>query len=95
MAKRVPRQNGDILSGDSAVAVFDEPEITDGFGNITRQATPSGINYILSALNEAYGQEEQDLQGVALDRCFALLRGNAPLMDYLTAFKTRYETAER
>ena len=45
-------------------------------------------------LEDAYGDVEHNLQGLALDRFFGLYRGSAPLIDYCTAFRVRYDTAQ-
>ena len=43
---------------------------------LVAEATPSGIQQILDDLQQAYGDEEQDTQGDALQRFFSLHRGN-------------------
>ena len=49
---------------------------------------------IIYTLQEAYGQMEQDQQGLALDKFLILYKGSSPLADYCTAFRMQYETAE-
>ena len=95
MKVRSQRQDGTTLTGDAAVAAPAEPEITDPVsGVVTHEASFSGLQLVLNALQAAYGEEEQDVQGLALDRFYNLWRGNGSLADYCTAFKLRYETAE-
>ena len=54
----------------------------------------SGLQTLLQVLKHAYGRDLQDLSGEALDRFDECVRGGGSLMDYITAFKIRYETAE-
>ena len=88
MRTRVERSTGAVLTGVEAVNAPAEPE------TLTTDAKPSGIECILKALFDAYGDDAQDLQGYYLDRFFSLYRGNSSLMDYMTAFRLRYEAAE-
>ena len=95
MKIRSTRQDGTQLTGDAAVAAPAEAETRDpNTGEVVQAASPSGLQLVLDALQAAYGEEEQDVQGLALDRFYNLWRGNGNLADYCTAFKIRYETAE-
>ena len=55
-------------------------------------AKPSGLQQILSDLRAALGDDSQDLQAFHLDRFFERHRGSHSLLDYLAAFKLRYDT---
>ena len=91
----VPRQDGRVLRGPEAVAAEAELEIPAS--SVYPQgvmATPSGLQQILAALQEAYGEDSQDQTGAVLDKFDSLYRGNASLMDYCTAFKMRLEAAQ-
>ena len=95
MKIRSTRQDGSQLTGDAAVSAPAEAEVTDPQTNtVVHEASLSGLQLVLNALQAAYGEEEQDVQGLALDRFHNLWRGNGNLADYCTAFKIRYETAE-
>jgi hypothetical protein len=87
---RIRRQDGQLITGDEAV-------------NLPRQqaqpaqglpASPSGLEQIISDLRAAFGDDAQDLQAFHLDKFFELHRGSHSLIDFLTAFKLKYEAAE-
>ena len=79
-----------MLYQDEAVNALAEPEDA----NAGLPATPSGLQQILADLRTAFGDDSQDLQAFHLDRFFDLHRGSHSPLDYLTAFKLRYEAAE-
>ena len=73
MKVRSQRQDGTTLTGDAAVAAPAEPEVTDPTtGVVLQEAVISGLQLVLNALQAAYGEEEQDVQGLALDRFYNL-----------------------
>ena len=90
MKIRLRRQDGTMLYQDEAVNAPAEAEDV----NNALPATPSGLQQILADLRQAFGDDSQDLQAFHLDRLFDLHRGSHSLLDYLTAFKLRYEAAE-
>jgi hypothetical protein len=91
----VPRQDGRILRGPEAVAAEAELEFPPNSAYPQGgMATPSGLQQIMAALQEAYGADSQDQTGTVLDKFESLYRGNASLMDYCTAFKIRLEAAQ-
>ena len=52
------------------------------------------MDMIIQILTENYGALEHDTQAPALEKFFGLYRGSAPLAEYCTAFRLRYEAAE-
>ena len=60
MKMRVPRQNGQILVGDEAIAALAEPEIQENYqaGQPYVQGTPSGMDMLIQILQENYGALE-------------------------------------
>ena len=91
---RLTTQSGQVLHDIDAVVFIGEDAMTDIAGN-HYPAVPSGVQTVLNALQVAYGQMEQDLQGQSLERFFELYRGSSSLADYCTAFQIRFETAEQ
>ena len=65
----VPRQDGRLLRGPDAVAAEEELEQPPSTINPTGSvATPSGLQQILAALQEAHGEDNQDQIGLVLDK---------------------------
>ena len=91
---RITTQSGQILQGIDAVVFIGEDAMTDLAG-IHHQAVPSGVQTVLNALQVAYGQVEQDLQGQALEGFFELYRGSLSVAECCTGFQIRFETAEQ
>ena len=87
---RLKRQSCATLTGDEGVNAPAQLAIPDQ-GLL---ACPSGLQQILADLRTAFGDDAQDLQAHHLDRFFELSRGSHGLLDFLTAFKIRYESAE-
>ena len=96
MKMRLPRQDGRVLVGDEAISALAENEIPENIqaGQPYVPGTPSGMDMIFQILQENYGALEHDVQAHALEKFFGLYRGSAPLADYCTALRLRYEAAE-
>ena len=81
---------GTTITGTAVIVFGGIPENqSTGFPGM-----PSGLVHMLYEFEAAYGRDAQDVSGEAMDRFDACVRGNASLMDYITAHKIRYETAE-
>ena len=72
MKIRLVRQNGDILLADEALAAMAEPEDM----NQGLPATTSGLEAMIQTLKDAYGEEEQMLDGPVVYKD-AALRGTS------------------
>ena len=81
---------GLTYSGTQAIVLEGlPPNATTGFPGLK-----SGLELILQKLDDRYGKDTQDITDEALDRFFECVRGGGQLMDYITAFKLRHDTAE-
>ena len=89
-----PNGPGGYDQGDSALARLSVEQVQDPVtGEILMEHIPSGIQHLMNALKEAFGQQDQDLATRSLDRFFLLVRGRGSLAEYSVEFDTRYEEA--
>ena len=81
MKMRLVRQNRRVLTGDEAVAAFQEPEIPADpqAGHPYVPEAPSGVDVVISTLQGSSGALEHDQQALALERFFGLYRGSQPV----------------
>eukprot|EP00435_Cladocopium_sp_Y103_P033941 s920_g8.t1 len=65
-------------------------------GAVIQQAIASGVQYLMHALRQAFGQRDQDLATAALDKFFGLSRQGQKmsLAEYSVEFDTRYDEAQ-
>ena len=95
MNLKVPRPDGLIDTGDQALIRLSVDEVRDPTtGAIIQHHIPSGIQFLINALRAAFGQADQDLATVALDRFFGLHRGKLTLQEYAVEFDTRLDEAQ-
>ena len=81
---------GTTMQGTQAIVFEGMPENpVTGFPRFQ-----SGWQLIRKTLDDRYGRDTQDITDDALDRFDECVHGGGALMDYITAFKLRYETAE-
>eukprot|EP00434_Breviolum_minutum_P029296 symbB.v1.2.025911.t1/scaffold2550.1/size76503/5 len=78
------------LNGKLYLAVLDPMS-----GAVLQHHIPSGVQFLVSALRQAFGQQDQDLATASLERFFSLSRqGNKlSLAEYSVEFDTRYDEA--
>lgn len=88
MALRVPRPDGTMDVGDAVEGVVDPMT-----GQIIQQHVPSGMQYLVNALRNAFGEQDQDLATQSLERFFSLQRGKMSLAEYNVEFETRFDEA--
>ena len=64
-------------------------------GAVLQHHIPSGVQFLVNALRQAFGQQDQDLATASLERFFSLSRqGNKlSLAEYSVEFDTRYDEA--
>ena len=60
---------------------------------IVRHAVPSGIEHLMQVLQASYGRTEVDESNSALQALLHCQRGQNSLLDYIVAFKKKYERA--
>ena len=95
MNLKVPRPDGQVDTGDQALIRLSVDEVRDPTtGAIIQHHIPSGIQFLINALRAAFGQADQDLATVALDRFFGLHRGRLSLQEYAVEFDTRLDEAQ-
>ena len=86
------RQNGQVLVGDAALAFPGEQPGVDANG-LALPATPSGLQRVMTVLQEKYGTEAQDQVAQDLDDFLDLRRGRHTLLDFAIEFEHRYDQA--
>eukprot|EP00435_Cladocopium_sp_Y103_P036149 s878_g9.t1 len=75
MGLRVPRPDGSFDTGDAALVRLPVDEVRDPVTNEGIQAAiPSGVQFLVNALRQAFGQMDQDLATAALESFFSLSR---------------------
>ena len=94
-AQRTPRPDGGIDAGDAALVRLSVDEVRDPVNPqiVLQQHIPSGIQSLCNALRDAFGQSDQDLVSVSLERFFELRRGKMTLREYSVEFGMRLEEA--
>ena len=93
---RVPRPDGSYDVGDAALVRLSVDEVLDPVsGAVLQHHIPSGVQHLVAALRQAFGQQDQDLATASLERFFSLSRqGNKlSLAEYSVEFDTRYDEA--
>ncbi|CAJ1430110.1 unnamed protein product, partial [Effrenium voratum] len=92
---RVPRPDGGIDTGDAALVRLSVDEVRDPVNPqiVLQQHIPSGVQSLCNALRDAFGQSDQDLVSVSLERFFELRRGKMTLREYSVEFDMRLEEA--
>ena len=94
MALRVPRPDGTMDVGDAALVRLAVDEVHDPVtGQLVQHDIPSGVQYLINALRQAFGQQDQDLATQALDKFFSLSRAKMSLAEYSVEFEARFDEA--
>ena len=94
MALRVPRPDGTMDVGDAALVRLAVDEVHDPVtGQLVQHHIPSGVQYLINALRQAFGQQDQDLATQALDKFFSLSRAKMSLAEYSVEFEARFDEA--
>ena len=94
MSLRVPRPDGTFDTGDAALVRLEVDEVRDPTSGILLQAhIPSGVQFLTSALRNAFGQQDQDLATQSLERFFSLQRGRLSLQEYSVEYDARFDEA--
>lgn len=97
MGLRVPRPDGGVDVGDSALVRLSVDEVRDPTtGAIIQNHIPSGVQCLANALRQVFGQQDQDLATSALEKFFSLTRAGAKLSlaEYAVEFDVRYDEAQ-
>ncbi len=97
MGLRVPRPDGGVDVGDSALVRLSVDEVRDPTtGAIIQNHIPSGVQCLANALRQVFGQQDQDLATSALEKFFSLTRTGAKLSlaEYAVEFDVRYDEAQ-
>ena len=95
MGLRVPRPHGGWDVGDAALVRLAVEEVRDpNDPNVVLQAyIPSGVQYLMNSLRQAFGMLDQDLAAQSLDRFFGCHRGKLSLNEYAVEFDSRLDEA--
>ena len=95
MNLRVPRPHGGWDVGDAALIRLAVEEVRDpNDPNVVLQAyIPSGVQYLMNTLRQAFGMLDQDLAAQSLDRFFGFHRGKLSRNEYAVEFDTRLDEA--
>ena len=96
MQLRVPRPDGNVDQGDAALVRLPVDEVRDPNTNeVIQQAIPSGVQFLVNALRQAFGQMDQDLATAALESFFSLSKHGSKLSlsEFSVEFDSRYEEA--
>ena len=102
MKTKIVLADGTVREGAEAIALEAQPALAAGVLTgagadmfpLGYPGSKSGLQLVLEALQHLYGAEADQLVSLALDRFFTLHRYNRPLVDFCTAFRIRYETAQ-
>ena len=97
MSLRIPRPDGQLDIGPDALSRLAVDEVVDpNTGAIIQNHIASGVQYLMHALRQAFGQRDQDLATAALDKFFGLTRQGQKmsLAEYAVEFETRYDEAQ-
>ena len=97
MSLRIPRPDGNVDIGPDALSRLSVDEVIDPTtGAVMQNAIASGVQYLMAALRQAFGQRDQDLATSALDKFFGLSRHSQKmsLAEYAVEFDTRYNEAQ-
>lgn len=84
-------------AGPGALSRLAADEVLDPTsGAVLQQPIASSVQYLTQALRTAFGQRDQDLATVALDRFFGFSRHGQKmtLAEYAVEFETRYDEAQ-
>ena len=91
---RLPDPLGNIDVGDAALVRLSVDEVRDpGSGQILQAAIPSGVQALLNALRQAFGDAEQLQATKALEQFFELRRGRTTLQEWSVDWQLNYEEA--
>jgi hypothetical protein len=94
MALRVPRPDGSVDIGDAALVLLAVDEVHDPTtGQLIQPHIPSGVQFLINALRQAFDQQDQDLATQALDKFFSLTRSKMSLAEYSVEFEARFDEA--
>lgn len=96
MTLRVPRPDGAYDVGPEALSRLSVDEVLDPVtGAVVQQPIASGVQYLITALRQTFGQQDQDLATNALDKFFSLSRTSQKmtLAEYAMEFDVRYDEA--
>ena len=75
-------KRGTTITGIAAIVHERIPEEYDpNTGVMICRGMPSGLQLLLQQFDDAYGKDDQDISGEALDRFDSCVRGNNSLMD--------------
>ena len=90
----LPDPLGNIDVGDAALVRLSVDEVRDpGSGQIIQAAIPSGVQALLNALRQAFGDAEQLQATKALEQFFELRRGRTTLQEWSVDWQLKYEEA--
>ena len=91
---RLPDPLGNIDVGDAALVRLSVDEVRDpSSGQIIQAAIPSGVQALLNALRQAFGDAEQLQATKALEQFFELRRGRTTLQEWSVDWQLKYEEA--
>eukprot|EP00435_Cladocopium_sp_Y103_P000209 s1993_g1.t1 len=94
MALRVRRPDGAYDVGDAALVRLAVDEVVDPTtGQVIQAHIPSGVQHLVQALRNVFGQQDHDMATQALERFFSLTRGKMSLAEYAVEFDTRLDEA--
>ena len=94
MALRVRRPDGTYDVGDAALVRLAVDEVVDpNTGQVIQAHIPSGVQHLVQALRNAFGQQDHDMATQALERFFSLTRGKMSLAEYAVEFDSRMDEA--
>ena len=72
---RIPMPDGQLDIGPDTLSRLAVDEVVDpNTGAIIQNHIASGVQYLMHALRQAFGQRDQDLATAALDKFFGLSR---------------------
>ena len=91
---RLPDPVGNIDVGDAALVRLSVDEVRDpSSGQILQVAIPSGVQALLNALRQAFGDAEQLQATKALEQFFEMRRGRSTLQEWSGDWQLKYEEA--
>ena len=94
MALRVRRPDGAYDVGDAALVRLAVDEVVyPNTGQVIQAHIPSGVQHLVQALRNAFGQQDHDMATQALERFFSLTRGKMSLAEYAVEFDSRMDEA--
>lgn len=95
LSLRLPDPHGNIDVGDAALVRLSVDEVRDPLNPniILQQAIPSGVQALMNALKDAFGEGDQLRATQSLQNFFDLRRGRLSLAEYSAEWTMRMEEA--